>query len=78
MCARAPSRIPQMPVIARQLSLRTWFFVLVLMAMLPVATIMVWSALHAREQRIHNAYAAVQTVDGVIALAHERLPESAR
>ncbi|MGA8006870.1 MAG: EAL domain-containing protein [Burkholderiales bacterium] len=67
-----------MPLIARRLSLRTWFFVLVLTAMLPIVAIIVWSALNAREQRIHNAYAVVQSVARVSALAQQRQIESAR
>ncbi|HVB47545.1 MAG TPA: EAL domain-containing protein [Burkholderiales bacterium] len=63
---------------ARRLSLRTWFLLLVLIAVLPVVAIMVWGALHARAQRIQNAYSVEQSVARVSALAQQRLLESAR
>jgi diguanylate cyclase (GGDEF)-like protein/PAS domain S-box-containing protein len=67
-----------MPCPARSLSLRTWFFVVVLTATLPVAGIMAWGAFSAREQRIQNAYSVLLNVARVSALAQQRQIESAR
>ncbi len=60
------------------MSLRTWLFVLVLIAMLPVVAVMIWGALSARGQRIQSAYAVVRNVARVSALGQQRLLESAR
>lgn len=67
-----------MPRNARQFSLRTWFFVLVTIAIFPVVAIIVRGAINAREQRIRNAYMVMQNVARVSALAQRRVLESAR